>query len=92
MTAIALLVSLAFGLLGTPLATAAPPHLYRIGRLSAGSPPPDPAFQQTLRTSAMWRGTTSAWRSAMPRVKRTGSLPWRPNWSGSLWISSWPPA
>jgi putative tryptophan/tyrosine transport system substrate-binding protein len=32
-----------------PLATAAPPHVYRIGRLSAGSPPPDPAFRQTLR-------------------------------------------
>jgi putative tryptophan/tyrosine transport system substrate-binding protein len=32
------------------LATAAPPHLYRIGRLSAGSPPPDPAFRQTLRS------------------------------------------
>jgi hypothetical protein len=47
--ALGLLVSLAFGLLVAPLATAAPP-VYRIGRLSAGSPPPDPAFQQTLRT------------------------------------------
>jgi putative tryptophan/tyrosine transport system substrate-binding protein len=41
---------LALSLLVAPLATAAPLHLYRIGRLSAGSPPAEPAFQQTLRT------------------------------------------
>jgi putative ABC transport system substrate-binding protein len=47
---IGLLLLLALVILVAPLATAAPPHVYRIGRLSAGSPPPDPAFQQTLRT------------------------------------------
>jgi hypothetical protein len=45
MTAIPLLMTLALSLLGTPLATAAPSPVVRIGRLSAGSPPPDPAFQ-----------------------------------------------
>src|SRR5918996_4164562 len=41
---------LVLSLLVASLATAAPSHVYRIGRLNAGSPPPDPAFQQTLHT------------------------------------------
>jgi putative tryptophan/tyrosine transport system substrate-binding protein len=47
---IGVFVTVALTIFVAPLATAAPPHLYRIGRLSAGSPPPDPAFRQTLRT------------------------------------------
>jgi putative tryptophan/tyrosine transport system substrate-binding protein len=43
-----LLVTLALVMLVALLTTAAPP-VYRIGQLSAGSPPPDPAFRQTLR-------------------------------------------
>jgi hypothetical protein len=47
---IGVFVTVALTIFVAPLATAAPPHRYRIGRLSAGSPPPDPAFRQTLRT------------------------------------------
>jgi putative ABC transport system substrate-binding protein len=55
-TAIALLVILTVGLVA-PLATAAPP-VVRIGRLSAGSPPPHPPIQQTLRTLGYEEGDT----------------------------------
>jgi putative tryptophan/tyrosine transport system substrate-binding protein len=49
---------LVFVILVAPLATAAPPPVVRIGRLSASSPPPDPAFQQTLRTLGYVEGDT----------------------------------
>jgi putative tryptophan/tyrosine transport system substrate-binding protein len=55
---IRLLLTLVLSLLMTPLAPAAPSSVVRIGRLSAGSPPPDPAFQQTLRTLGYMEGDT----------------------------------
>jgi putative ABC transport system substrate-binding protein len=57
MTTVAVIVTLALGLVA-PLATAAPPHVYRIRRLSAGSQPPDSAFEQTLRTLGYVEGDT----------------------------------
>jgi ABC-type uncharacterized transport system substrate-binding protein len=68
-----LLVTLALIILVAPLATAAPP-VYRIGRLSAGSPPPDPLSSRRYAPSAMWRGTTSAWRSAI-EAQPAGNVP-----------------
>ena len=86
MTAILLVVSLAFGLLVAPFAAAAQPttQRYRVGRLSAGNPPEGSAlgqrtaeaFRHGLRERGYVEGQNLVivWRFAEGRLERLPEL------------------
>ncbi len=86
-----LVATLALVILTAPLAAEAQQatKVYRIGRLSPGSPLLVAhlweAFRQGLRELAMWRARTSSLSTAMRKGVRSGCATSQPNWSGSRW-------
>ena len=92
MKATVLLALLVLGILVAPFRTDAQPagKVYRIGRLSAGSPSleskaREEAFRQGLRELGYVEGQNLVTETATRRGAPSGSPTWRPSSSGSRW-------